>query len=166
MPVKKQERAKLYVLVALTVLMLLVGYVRFGDRKAPGPSKAEPLEAAAALLKVPAIDLDSLEQGTHPASPAEPERTAQAIRDLFSPGNRHPVGAQGTAPGPGDPVKETSFRLRGVVAGGAAPMALINDRFVRAGDTIEGYRIARIEEKEVVLESGAQTLRLRMHHGD
>jgi hypothetical protein len=53
-----------------------------------------------------------------------------------------------------------------VVAGGENPLALINDTFVRTGDSIDGYRVVRIDKKEVFLDSGIETFRLEIRRDD
>jgi hypothetical protein len=61
-----------------------------------------------------------------------------------------------------EPGLAASLTLRGVVAGGDKPVALINDQFVRTGDRIGKHSVLRIGEKDVLLGSGIQTYRLKI----
>jgi hypothetical protein len=49
-----------------------------------------------------------------------------------------------------------------VIVGGNNSIAIINDKFVRVGERIDGYKVVRIEEKQVFLRSGNKTLKLEL----
>jgi hypothetical protein len=54
------------------------------------------------------------------------------------------------------PVPIGVLELKGTIIGGKAPMAVINDKFVRMGEKIGEYKIVKIDPNEVVLRSGSQ----------
>jgi hypothetical protein len=58
------------------------------------------------------------------------------------------------------------LKLRGVIVGGNNSIAIINDKFVRIGEQIDGYKVVRIAAKEVLLKSGNKTIRLRLASND
>jgi type II secretory pathway component PulC len=59
-----------------------------------------------------------------------------------------------------------SLKLKGVIVGANHSLAIINDKFVRTGERINGYRVIRIGEKEVLLRSGNKTVKLRLASND
>jgi type II secretory pathway component PulC len=59
-----------------------------------------------------------------------------------------------------------SLKLKGVIVGDKHSIAIINDKFVRTGERINGYRVVRIAEKEVLLKSGNKTVKLRLANND
>ena len=59
-----------------------------------------------------------------------------------------------------------SLKLKGVIVGGKHSIAIINDKFVRTGERINGYRVLQIAEKEVLLKSGNKTIKLRLANND
>ena len=59
-----------------------------------------------------------------------------------------------------------SLKLKGVIVGDKHSIAIINDKFVRTGERINGYRVVRIGEKEVLLRSGNKTVKLRLASND
>ncbi len=51
--------------------------------------------------------------------------------------------------------------LKGIVWNPDNPYAIINDRLLRAGDTIGGFKVEKVLQDSVVLENGASRLELK-----
>ena len=54
------------------------------------------------------------------------------------------------------------FKLKGTIVGGARPMAIINDQFVRTDDVIYEYKVVSIGKTSVLLDSGKRKIELEM----
>ena len=151
---------KIYILIAATIVFVAVGYFRFFYKKPPG--KPGPKEALAALepLQAPEVNLQKTGRAEkirifpNPPDPA-------SIRDLFKPFEA--VLAEEKIPQSPAAVKPApALKLRGVIVGGQNPLAIINDRFVRKGDRIDGLRVVSIETCHVRLVSSHQQLVLKL----
>jgi len=145
-----REKIKLYMVVVLAVIFIAVGYYRFFyDKK-----KSQPTAAATPDIQLTVPELaasGSLPEG-RPAAPVAVERP-RAIRDIFSSGEAIPAD-NATEESPLAPMPP-SFSLKGTIVAGRHPIAVINNRFVRAGDRIDGYRVVKIDKKKVWLQLGS-----------
>lgn len=70
-----------------------------------------------------------------------------------------PVNPFAVRTAPGEKTREVSLLVGGIILG-KAPCAVVNERLVQAGDTLEGFEVERIEAGAVVVRSGAHRLRL------
>ncbi len=161
---KKSDQIKTYVLLGLSLVLVVALFFRFTGKRAPEATMQEAPKEAVAELDIPEVDFDSLGT-TGLLDQRVREALREPVRDLFLPGAV--LGRLGTRE---DASRKTlsvaSLKLKGVVKGGGRPVALINDEFVRTGDTVDGYRIVRIEPKEVLVDSGTQIYRLEMKAHD
>jgi hypothetical protein len=160
----KKDQVKMYILLGLSMVLLVVVYFRFAHKKSGQEGTLEPSTAAAAHLEIPEVEFDSLPTGRWVGLPV-PRVPRDPVRDLFMPG-RGSVEAESEGSGTPGSVSVASLKLRGVVMGGKKPVALINDEFLRPGDRISDYQVIRIEEKEVLLDSGIDIFRLRIEKRD
>ena len=89
------------------------------------------------------------------------------LRDIFAP-MRPLKKAERRITMKGEPRvrKAPSLKLKGVIVGGRNSVAIINGKLVRLGESIEGYQVVRIEEKEVFLRSGNSTFKLELAKND
>ena len=157
---RKSEQIKPVIVFVLALVLILVVYVRFMRPKGPATARDTASPAPAATLEVPRVALEKRgEGGWHTPPVGPPDR--EPLRDIFTPG-ASPAGQGGALPGEEESVSFASLKLRGVVAGGPRPVALINDRFVRLGDRVYQYRVTSIGAKEVWLASGMETFQLRI----
>ena len=53
------------------------------------------------------------------------------------------------------PALAVTLELKGTILGGKNPMAIINDKFVRTGEKIGGYKVVRITPNTVYLRAGS-----------
>jgi type II secretory pathway component PulC len=139
-------------------VFIAVGYFRFfQEKKDAMPSGAAPQPEMP--LVVPDVKNPKSFQDGRVRIPVA-ERRPAVVRDVFTPGESAP-SPEGRPPSPdGTPIEKqqtavsATFKLKGTIVADNRPLAIINDRFVRTGDEIEGYRVVKIETKRVWLESG------------
>jgi hypothetical protein len=160
----KKDRVRMYLLLGMSIVLIVVVYFRFIQKKNGEEGTLEPSAAAAAHLEIPEVEFDSLPTGRWGGLPV-PQVPRDPFRDLFLPGRGSVIG-EGDGSGTPESVSVASLKLRGVVMGGGKPVALINDEFLRLGDTISEYQVIRIDEKEVLLDSGIEIFRLRIEKRD
>lgn len=114
--------------------------------------------------------------------PSRPEEPAQALRDPFAfvatapparparvaalpstPSPRPPGGQPGTPPPasvkPEPVTPPRPMEVKGIVMFPGGALAIVNDRIVKVGDQVDGHRVERITETEVVLRQPDRTLR-------
>ena len=103
---------------------------------------------------------------------AEQERFSEVIvkpnveykaEDLRDPFQSPFVPREAPVPGPGvlaAPEAPPSLEIQGIIWGGDFPQAIINNKVVKIGDTIEGVEIMDINQSGVVVVSGDYTYNL------
>ena len=131
-----REKMKLYGVLMLAVVFVAVGYLRFfhSAKEAVPPSAATPSEMQVAL---PELTVPGSSQNGKADTPVT-NRQTRVIRDIFSPGEfTRPHRTVEATP---EPPAIPSFSLKGTIVAGLHPIAVINNRFVRAGDRIEVYQ--------------------------
>ena len=160
----KNEKIKLYVVAGLAVIFLGLGYYRFlhSPKPAAAPEAAAPEAPASTRAdqwEIPAIALANAGSEAGSADGLHPVRLTLR-RDIFNPLNPPPAVPpelqRNTVSAPPKP----SFVLKGTILGGARPVAIIDDQFLRPGDPIGVYRLVRIEKNRVWLAFGRQQLEL------
>lgn len=145
---KNSRQAIVY---SVFVLVLIWGYFNFfGGEKTAEPSP-DPVHQAAIT--------------PGPVSPGfiTDELTAEIIRDYHQKnwGNNPFYNRYKTKK---EQVVEQKARLHllGIIYREIDAQALINGRVVSVGDTLEGYRVADITRKEVILQKGERTVKLKV----
>jgi hypothetical protein len=145
-----KETIKRYSVLCLAVVFIAVGYFRFFHEQEKSMPAATAAQSEIPLV-VPEVKTPSPSRDGRTRVPVT-DRWPAAVRDIFSPGEFAPANEttieQKQTPAP------TSFTLKGTIVAGNRPIAIINNRFVRTGDWIEGYRVVKIDTKKVWLESG------------
>lgn len=161
---KPTDRIKIYLVVGLGLVLAASAY-RYVKTKAARSGNLAPTPATATFADIP--DLSLLNNGslqtTRLAKTNVREARRDSVRDVFAPLRALPRG-KSVGPTKGGPTQKrtTTLKLRGVIVGGNNSIAIINDKFVRIGERIDGYKVVRIEEKEVLLRSGNKTLKLEL----
>ncbi len=114
----------------------------------------KPLSPPAGVAEAPA---------PKPVEPPMLTPNADGIIDLaaalVTPKPDEPVNPFSVRSVPAGSVREVTLQVGGIVAG-PVTCAVINDRLVQTGDTIESLAIERIDSDAVVLKHGTQRLRL------
>lgn len=163
MPEKKNERAKLYVVIGLALVLAVVAYFRFAHKKKVTPAVARtPLPAATLRLDIPQIKIPHRQDAQlHKSAAKEAMRTF--IKDIFVPSTA--PNAEVRFPDQESLKPVPCLKLKGTIVGGENAIAVINDEFVHTGDRIGEYRVVRISEGEVLLMSDIHQMVLKVLEG-
>jgi len=164
---KSTGRIKIYLVVGLALVLAALVY-RYLHARAAQNRSISPPPATATLSEMPELpDLyPERQRKTQIERSNIRELRRLFVRDIFAPVKSLPKARRPTKKSRSVQRKVTSLKLRGVIVGGKHPIAIINDKFVRTGERINGYRVVRIAEKEVLLKSGNKTVRLRLASND
>jgi hypothetical protein len=148
----KKNLIKVYALIGLLAVFLTTGYFRFFE-------KPEGVQARQNIAPVSVIASPRLTPPVRTYAP-QPADRPHAGRDIFAPSQM--AERSETAPGEKFPMKATGLKAKGTITGSGRPVAVINDSFVREGDTIGEYRVIKIKKSEVVLKSSSEHLVLEV----
>ncbi|MCK5507966.1 MAG: hypothetical protein KAI50_05535 [Desulfobacterales bacterium] len=163
MPEKKNKPIQIYIVIALSLVLVIMGYFRFIHNKsisgddhtlpAAGPAKFGPAKFGPAKFDIASIAINKPQKNSMHALPAK-EPSSIYIRDIFVPlKSQADAELQFTKQTPSTtPV--LPLKLKGTIVGGGIPIAIINDQFVRVGDVIANYKVVKIVGNRVVLTSG------------
>jgi len=164
MPEKKIESIKIYIVIGLALVLVIVGYFQLVRKKPANATVESPSVTASVQSDVNNVLRKSPQSANWRKSPAaEPLRPI--VRDIFVPLKSLKKAKIGTTEQePSRPGR--SLKLRGTIVGGESPIAIINDRFVRPGDTIGDYTVVRIGKTEVLLDAGNREIALEMGRHD
>ena len=164
---KPTARIKIYLVVGLGLVLAALAY-RHVKTKAVRTGNLTPTPAPATASDLPDLSLLNKEsfKTTQLATSNVREPRRDSVRDVFAPLKSLPRGRSQAPRRRGTQRKTTSLKLRGVIVGGNNAIAIINDKFVRIGERIDGYRVVRIEAKEVFLKSGKRTLKLELANNE
>ncbi len=155
------NRIKIYLVVGLALVLAALLY-RHTQKKPVRSKSLPPATVVSAVPELPSLDVEGLPNAQLAKSVDKKSRRV-FVRDIFAPLVSLPKAKrQPKKPKPQPSQRVTSLKLRGVIVGGRNPTAIINDKFVRLGERIDGYTVLRIEKKEVVLKSGNRTINLKL----
>jgi hypothetical protein len=164
MPPDKSEKIKFLIVIVLALIMVTVAYFSFWHKKgSPAPARlAAPPAPTEPMARENTVDRQSDER----ADDRPPEVVLPSVkRDIFRPLNI-PSAAAGRVkknkPVKSKPTPVPDFKLGGTIVSGGDPIAIINDRFLRTGDTIAAFKVVRIEKNKVQLVSGIKKIELKM----
>ena len=114
---------------------------RLGTDPAPPPPVPAPPAPALEVVRAPPPDAGAARGGAGSAAPG-----GAAVG--FTPEPVPGAGASARA-------VEPRFRLQAITRRDGRPIAILNDRLVREGDSFDGVRVVRIGELEIELETAA-----------
>jgi hypothetical protein len=141
--------ARVLGLTALALALAAAGFFLWHSQPAPpravAPAAAPtlaalPPRAGVAALPSPTVALPSPTVALAPPAVVLPAPAAKAP----------PAAPVRPAPSPAQAASE--FRLNAITVQDGHPVAVLNDRIVREGDSFEGVRVLRIGETEVEIE--------------
>ena len=165
---KAGDRIKIYLVVGLA--MVLAALVYRHQKAKPSatfplspPSVTKGLTGVADPVPLAMGSLQKIQLARVKAK--EPRR--DSLRDIFAP-TRPLKKAEQRIIVKGQPRnhKAPSLKLKGVIVGGGNSVAIINGKLLRLGESIDGYQVVRIEEKQVFLRAGNSTFRLELAKND
>jgi type II secretory pathway component PulC len=162
---KKKEKIKIYVVTVLTLVLMVLAYFRFIHKESTVVANIEPGTELHAGVDVLQAKIGNPAANVQPylASAKEPARAF--IRDIFAPVK--PLPQKKRQPAEQKPAKPPpSLTLRGTIVGGGKPIAIINDKILRQGDRIDGFKVVKIGKKEVLLRSTRDQLELKLTDHD
>ena len=165
---KAGDRIKIYLVVGLAMVLAALVYRHLKAKPAGTPLPAPP-SVTSGLAEV--ADLAPLVMGnlpkTQPAKVKGKEPRRDSLRDVFAPmGAFRQVEQRITLKGERGGQKAHGLKLKGVIVGGNNPVAIINGKFLRLGERIDGYLVVRIEANKVFLRSGNSTFKLELAKND
>lgn len=162
MPDLRSEKIKLYIVIVLVIVSAVVAYFRFFYKETAPLAKPSPAAVAPGQFKIPAIQIKDVLARRRQTMPKY-ELADAIIRDIFEP-SKSLEKSSPQVPGQNPDVPEAipSFRLKGTIMGGGNPVAIVNDQFVRLGERIDEFKVIRISENAVLLDSGEKEIRLEL----
>lgn len=171
MPDQRSEKIKLYIVIVLAIVAAIFAYFRFVHKKTAPVAEQAPSPVSQNQLTIPDIRIQDALERQRETMPVHESLRAIA-RDIFEP-FRFPEkpGPQPEEQKPEEQKPEAaepapSFLLKGTIVGGGNPIAIINDQFVRTGERIGDFKVVRIRENEVLLDSGEKKIKLEMVKND
>ncbi|MBI4633036.1 MAG: hypothetical protein HY742_04015 [Deltaproteobacteria bacterium] len=157
------EKNKLILIALLSLVFVLVAYVRFFHNAGihGTSSPVAPVGTFAAVLQPPGVGAGPGGETLDTNFPAPRTIT----RDIFAPGRVEFVagGSKESPQGTGEAMPELMFKLSGVMADQGSAIAIINGKFLKKGDWIEEYQLIGIYDGKVVLNgNGGQKIVLNL----
>lgn len=153
MPEKKNKPIQIYIVIALSLVLVIMGYFRFIHNKSISEDDHTLPAAGPAKFDIASTAINKPQKNSIHALPAK-EPSSIYIRDIFVPlKSQAAAELQFTKQTPSTtPV--LPLKLKGTIVGGGIPIAIINDQFVRVGDVIANYKVVKIVGNRVFLTSG------------
>jgi len=164
MAVKSGEKIKIYLIIALSIIFVISFYFRFIQANVKEAEPSDSPQIPPDRLIIPKID-PALLQDIQDKDPKTSDESQTAMRDIFSPvraPSRPAKEKHLQQPEPAAPTSLPSFKLKGTIVGQERSIAIIDNQFLRPGDWIGGYRVARIGKKNVLLDSGDRKILLEI----
>jgi len=182
----KNDRAKVYMVIGLALVLMIVVYFRVIHKKKVTPAVSPiPSPPASLQFDIPQIKRPDLQIAQSRKSLSK-ESMRAPIRDIFAPlklqkkvkskpirlkpskvksklprrkpSKPLPSKVKSKPPGP-------KLKLKGTIVGGERAIAIINDQFVHTGDRIGEYKVVRIGKKEVLLSYDSKEVTLKVSIG-
>ena len=119
----------------------------------------------AETLKVPPAYPTGAETGKMKEAPGGSAPVSGMVtRNIFAPANTSQASGESTLPAPEKAGGKTlpGFKLSGVIADEGAAIAVINGKFLKKGDSIEGYQVVKIGDKTVTLSGNGRKIVLNV----
>ncbi len=160
MPGETTERIKIYVVIGLALVFVIIGYFRLFYKKSDAEAKS-----ITHVESEPEFNLSSIESKIKSRLQVSKESSFESFqpiaRDIFtslkSPGKAEIPKMQNEKLKPLPPLE-----LKGTIVGGDRSIAVIDDKYLRIGDSIDGFEVVWIGKKEVLLKAGQRQMVLGM----
>jgi len=155
---KSSEKIKLYAVIGLSIIAVIMAYVRFGPK--PSRSSEPTIESAVVESAYGIPELPDWLAHAPTAIAAERLPDSSPIRDLFAPAEEAPV-ASTTRPPRSAGLDGQPF-LSAIMTGRQGALAVIDENILRVGEQIGKYTVAEIGRRHVVLRDGDTSLVLQV----
>ena len=160
----KREKIKFLVVIVLALILVTRAYFQFWHKKsiaAPDRLDAAPSQTEHLATKI-TLDLQSDERVyDRPTDVSLPSVKRDIFRPLRIP-SAVPSRTNKNKSANSKPTPVPNFKLGGTIVSGGESIAIINDRFLRTGDSIAAFKVVRIETDKVHLVSGIKNIELKM----
>lgn len=164
MPPDKREKNKFWVVIVLALILVTMAYFQFWHKK--GSAAPDRLAAAPSQTEHVVTEITTDRQSVERVHDRPTDVSLPSVkRDIFRPLRLPSAVASRTKknkPAKSKPTPVPNFKLGGTIVGGGEPIAIINDRFLRTGDSIAAFKVVRIETDKVHLVSGIKNIELKM----
>ena len=158
------QRIKIYLVIGLALVLVSLAYFRFFHKK-PKPSGATAAATAPAVqFEIPQPEIVN-RKDTARREAVVREAGRVVVRDIFAPLRALPRASRLPSERKSSE-RVSSLQLRGVIFGGKSAIAIINDKLVRKGERVGNYKVVRIREKEVLLRSANESIRLKLENNE
>jgi len=141
--IKMKRTTRLLKIIFISTLLINFPYIVLGDNGDSIISRPV-IEYSSGDLRDPFSDLFQLA--------AEKEKKEKELQSFEAP----PEDAEVVVPMP----SLDKFKVQGVIWGGRFPQAIINNKILSVGDSIEGVKIVNIEKKGITLSFAGKTVNL------
>ena len=157
---KNTERIQIYVVIGLALVFVILGYFQLFHKKTNAEAKS-----VTRVEPEPEFNLSNIEskiKSRLQVGEGSSVASFQPIaRDIFL-SLSSPVTAE-VSEMQNEKLKPLpSLALKGTIVGGDRPIAIVDDKYLRIGDLIDGFEVIWIGKKEVLLESGQRQMLLEM----
>ena len=157
---QKNKGMKLYLLVGLGLILTAMIVLRYLLPRLTQQTGQEVLASQSTSLDWSSVNPTQSNTKTDPPW-SQTLTTAREVRNIFA--ALEPLRPARVAPRKARPVPACpSFQLKGTIVGSGPPLALIDDRMLRIGSTIQGFRVKRITASGVLLEGKHHKVQLVM----
>ena len=160
MPGKNRERIQIYVVTGLALVFVILGYFQLFHKKTDAEAKS-----IAQVESEPEFNLSSIEPKIKSRLQVNEESSFESFqpisRNIFtslkSPAKAEVPKMQKEKLKPLPPLK-----LKGTIVEDDRSIAIVNDKYLRIGDLIDGFEVVWIGKKEVLLDSGQRQMVLEI----
>ena len=161
----KKDRIRLGIVIGLSIVLLTIVSLRYLKSKT-AEGVLVPVADVVKMSRLPIPEKPSHDSANFQKRQEQPPspRLLTLPRDIFRPTKLPPIRSEKSLDSKDSDAKKSAptFKLKGTITGGSEPLAIIDDRFVRRGDVIKDYTVARIGEDKVILRSGKNVINLEV----
>jgi len=151
---QKNDRIKVVLIIVLSIIFVIVAYFRFFHNKSIRATNNPVAMTLTTPLTVPTVYQAGAETGKMDERPGEGAPVGGMVtRNIFAPAKTAGTGGEPSLmfPEKADGKTVSGLKLSGIITDDRAAIAVINGKFLKKGDAIEGYQVIGIGDKTVTL---------------
>ncbi len=149
------ESTRKKIIFGLLVVAIIWGYNNLRPTPKNAPSRHKPAATAE-----PNAGVDPVARPV-----AATPKLVNIEKKTQEPWGKDPFRVRGTTQHTQPPQKKEKWQLSGILYNSESPVAIINDKPVRAGDLINSAKVLRIDRKSVILEHNGSKMTLTVTKG-